>query len=513
MPALIFSDVYFSYTTKPLIQRLSFSCGPAERLCIVGPNGAGKSTILRLACGELRPERGTVTGTATPPPLTEAQTVGEVLDHATAEHLELQQRFDALTTDIADDHSPRLAEEYDEVLARMTALDVWSVDAQVGTVLAGLGLAGVERETSVDKLSPGQRGRLDLAGIIISRPTSLVLDEPTNHLDAAGVAFLAETLLDWDGPVLLVSHDRAFVDRVATGILDLDTAAWEALAVADGHRFRNAVYRSRGNYSDYLVAKSDARATHTELHERQQAEKYRLTQHQRDSDVVGHSTFTPRSETRMAKKFYADRAQKVSTRRISDDEKRLVRLESVEVRKPREEATGFPLPPASPGSGVVIDLRGAEVPGRLKPVSAQVSGGEHLLVTGPNGAGKSTLLELIADTHPAIYLPQRLPRREDLPGDVWEDGIGELGQGFVHPRYWSTPVPELSDGNRRRVQLALAASAHPGILLVDEPTNYLDLDAIDSLERSLSGWNGTLVVATHDRWLIDNWEGSKLDLA
>lgn len=512
MPAVTFSDVFFSYTTKPLLERLSFSCGPAERLGIVGPNGAGKSTILRLARGELRPERGSVTGIPRPPATAPARTVGDVLDTATSEHLGLQQRFDAVTSDITENNSPRLAQEYDDVLARMTALDVWSLNAQIETVLAGLGLAGIGRERGVDKLSPGQRGRLELAAIILSRPASLVLDEPTNHLDADGVDFLAETLLDWDGPVLLVSHDRAFLDRVATGILDLDTAAWEALAVAEGQSLRNAVYRSRGNYSDYLVAKADARATHAELHERQQAEKHRLTQHQRDSDVVGHSTFTPRSEIRAAKKFYADRAQKVSTRRRSDDEKRLERLEAVEVRKPREDTTDFPLPPASPGSGVAVDLRGAQVPGRLKPVSVQASAGEKLLVTGPNGSGKSTLLSWIAERFPSTYLPQSLPRRGDLPEEVWEDGIGELGQGFVHPKYWSTPVGELSDGNRRRVQLALAAAEHPDLLLVDEPTNYLDLDAIEALERSLSQWNGTLVVATHDRWLIGNWAGPRLRL-
>ena len=123
------------------------------------------------------------------------------------------------------------------------------------------------------------------------------------------------------------------------------------------------------------------------------------------------------------------------------------------------------------------------------------------------------MLNRIAQRHAATCLPQSLPRRGDVPEEIWEEGIGEVGQGFVHPKYWATPVPELSDGNQRRVQLALAAAAHPDILLVDEPTNYLDLDAIEALEASLAAWDGTLVVATHDRWLIDNWAGRRLRLA
>lgn len=525
MPSLVFSHVFFSYTSQPLLEEVSFSCGDTERLCIVGPNGSGKSTILRLARRELSPERGTVSA---PEPRatrreTPALTVGDILNDSTAEHLALLRRFDELNQALADDDGHTdTASEYDQVLARMTALDVWSLEASTGELLAGLGLADLDRNTELPRLSPGQRGRLDLAGLLLSKPEQLVLDEPTNHLDDEARSFLADTLIGWEGPVLFASHDRSFIDEVATGVLDLDTAAWDAVALSQGHPNVNGIHLSRGNYSDYLTAKQDARNTHREVHERQQAEKSKLVAHRRDSEVVGHKDFKPRSESKISKKFYADRAQTVSTRRKNDDSQRLDRLAEIEVRKPREDQIEFSLPATGKADGsLAVDARAAYITGRMAPVSCSLSTGEHLLVTGPNGSGKSTLLRWINDRTPptphaegsidvhlaSVLLPQDLPQ----PGDglvsqkVWDDGIGEDGKGFLHPRFWATPVADLSDGNQRRVQLALVAQRRPELLIVDEPTNYLDLAAIESLERALHAWDGTLIVATHDQWLIDHW--------
>lgn len=525
MPSLIFSHVFFSFSSTPLLEDISFSCEATGRLCLVGPNGAGKTTILRLARGELTPERGTVTVPEATPAAepTQPSIVGDILDAATAEQLGLQQRFDELTARLAEgDDSPATAAEYDAVLARMTALDVWSLSATTETILAGLGLTGLDRTTELATLSPGQRGRLELAALILSRPSPLVLDEPTNHLDDEAREFLAATLLQWEGPVLFASHDRSFIDQVATAVVDLDTAAWDAVARSEGQPSTNGVHLTKGNYSDYLRAKREAQATHELLHERQQAEKAKLTAHRKESEVVGHKNFTLRSESKITKKFYADRAQAVSTRRKTEDDQRLERLANREVRKPRYEQVDFALPAVAGTTGALaVDARSAAVRGRLSSISFSVSGGEHLLVTGPNGSGKSTLLNWIhrqappadgasgtVDTHlTPVLLPQNLPAAGDalMTEHAWEDGIGETGKGYLAPRFWATPVSELSDGNQRRAQLALAMALHPELLIVDEPTNYLDLEAVDSLERALHEWNGTLLVATHDRWLIDHW--------
>lgn len=168
--------------------------------------------------------------------------------------------------------------------------------------------------------------------------------------------------------------------------------------------------------------------------------------------------------------------------------------------------------------------------GRLAPLDLDVAAGEHLLVTGANGTGKSTLLNWIAKGAPPAgvdasgnmtrdnrisIVPQRLPIEGD-PGFnsfVWQNGIGELGKGILHPSMWSTAINQLSAGNQRRAQIAVALGESPALLIIDEPTNYLDLETMRALEVALSMWNGTLIVATHDRWLIDHWRGRHITLS
>ncbi len=519
MSIISFSGVFFAYPTVDVLADVSFSCGVGERLCVVGPNGAGKTTLLHLAARKLRPTQGKVVSplaaTRSRPTL---RTLSDVLDDACAEMLALRQRFDSIASSLGGNASAALAAEYDELLTQLNLLDVWNLETRQAQVLAGIGLARINRDRLLTTLSPGQRGRLDLAATLISKPPALVLDEPTNHLDQQARDFLIETIMGWDGPVLLASHDRDFIDRVTTGILDLDTAAWTALATAAG----NGVHQCGGSYSDYLREKAAARDAHIAIHARQRQQQRCLEQHRRDSEVVGHRNFKPRSEVRSAKKFYADRAQTVSTRRINDDSRRLSELAKAEVGKPRYEVSHVELPEPELGAGMAISVRAGAVPGRLEPVSVELAVGEHLMVTGTNGAGKSTLLRWLHSAQPptatatgevwarppSVLVAQELPRPGDelMPADVWENGIAAAGRGFLHPRYWSTPIAQLSDGNQRRAQLALAAAQRPELLLIDEPTNYLDLDTIESLEKALFTWGGTLVIATHDQWLIDKWK-------
>ena len=231
---------------------------------------------------------------------------------------------------------------------------------------------------------------------------------------------------------------------------------------------------------------------------------------------------------RASRKFYADRASSASTRRRRNDDRRLEALASVEVRRPRSYRLRIDPTPVAARKGLALTARAAAVPGRLAPVTLDLRAGEHLLVTGPNGCGKTTLLRWAATGAPptaestgaltalgrVAVVPQRLPRPGDpgLDEATWESGIGPIGSGVLHPAHWSRCVGELSAGNQRRVQLAVALAAAPEILMVDEPTNYLDLDSIEALEAGLASWNGTLLVASHDRWLIDHWTGSRLRL-
>lgn len=560
MSTIVFSHVFFSYGTLPVLTNVSFTCGPADRLVVIGPNGIGKSTLLGLASGTLQPDSGTVTAPfpsppelsppdhhsgatqssqGSPPPSVsplagdrESRTVAQLIDAATSGIRRLAARFDFLTEHLARDPSPDDEAEYDRVLAAMIARDAWTIDTRLEQTLEALDLGGLDCSRPLASLSPGQRARLRLALTLVDRPEALVLDEPTNHLDTDGREHLAHTIDDWQGPVLMTSHDRAFIERTATALLDLDPTPWRAVAISKGEPADFGAYRVGGSYSDYLRDKAAARSRHTAIHADQQAEKRRLVSHQRDSTVVGHARFKPRTEIRMAQKYYADRAQTVSKRRINDDSRRLSVLAAHEVPKPRYDQGEFSFPhpmrtttggtsPHPHAMGIALAVRGASVEGRLAPTSFEARYGEHLLVAGPNGSGKTTLLEWIARGAPSgahgcidatsrvVLVPQVLPRPGDplIPENAWHLGIGEAGKGFVPPAAWNRPLGELSAGNQRRAQLAFAARTDAQILVIDEPTNYLDLNALESLEEAMREWEGTLVISTHDEWLITRWWG------
>ena len=287
MPTLKITNLSFSFSAQPLLDGVSFTVGDSERAVLVGPNGCGKTTLLRLIRGELIPDRGHITicdaGDAG------SGTVQDYLDSVLAGPLGLLARFDQVTKQLsAAQSSASLVKDYDHLLTSLTLADAWSLEARIDEVLAGLGLGqltGRDRQRTLVSLSPGQAARLELAGIILARPPILVLDEPTNHLDDEAVAFLIEQVSDWPGPVLMASHDRAFIEETATVIYDLDITPWQALATAEGGDALPGVYRCAGAYSDYLDAKQHTRIEHQKLYAIQQSVqgcKYRESKHSLD---------------------------------------------------------------------------------------------------------------------------------------------------------------------------------------------------------------------------------------
>lgn len=538
MPAIILENISFAYSSKPLLENINLQVGEGERACLIGPNGCGKTTLLRIASQDLLPEQGKVKIVGTNTEFFQVPAIEhyrgsarDYLECALCPLRNIATQFQDATNQISQGDSAVHAEQcYDRLLALMSCFDIWSLEVRLTEVLTRIGLGvltGSGCDRSLSSMSPGERGRLQLAVTLIMKPEVLILDEPTNHLDARAIDFLVETVNKWRGAVLMSSHDRAFIEDTATVIYDMDVALWNELAKATGSSQVTGLYRCAGAYSKYLAEKTNARRKRRELHAAQQAEKRLLRKHRQEASKIARGGVRLASAEGKAKKFFADRAAATAQRRMRNDDKRGEHLSNQEVRRPRSYDLSFELNQPAVSTGIAVAARHAAVAGRLAPVSFDLSYGEHLLVTGANGSGKSTLLNWIYSGQPPEsaqssgtitgerkvgLVPQQLPQEGD-PGftsPIWENGIGEAGKGVLHPSLWTKPIPELSAGNQRRAQIALALATSPALLVIDEPTNYLDLETMQALEEAMKAWTGTLVVASHDRWLIDHWKSRKI---
>lgn len=528
-----------------ILTNLSFTVAPGQRIGLIGENGSGKSTLLHAVHGSL-PRGATTAGTIDTgsgshrarvgllhqqAPFAPADTIEQALESAVA--VERQ-----VARDLESAADPYDEQAYTEAIDLAERLDIWETDARISAALAGLGLSHIPTDRPTGELSGGQQARLSLAWLLLNRPDILLLDEPTNHLDDAATTYLVSVLSAWKGPVLFASHDRAFLDIAASGIVDLDPAP--SMVGQDG-----GVTRCTGNYSDYLAAREDVRVRWERRYRDEQAELKRLRAGVRDNHTVGHVGAPPRTEGKLAKKFYADRNAKVVSRSVNDSRSRLEKLEEEQVRKPPKELAFAGLTAASagttrePAEGPVVVASCISVEGRLPGPSLTLNGTEKLLVTGPNGSGKSTLLSVLAGqltpdagslTVPGVrtgYLTQDvdLPDPHDRGDDrtverAYRDLVGEERAeevplstfGLIHPRDENRPLVELSLGQQRRVALAVLLADPPEVLLLDEPDNHLSLSLVTALEEAIPEYPGAVVVASHDRWLRERWSGARLEL-
>lgn len=512
-----------SYGAVTVISDVSFILNDHQHVGLIGPNGVGKSTLLRCLIGAEQLEAGTIV--KSPPDLSIGylaqsfgdlgeRSLGEVVAAARAEVLQaerdLQAAAEALAT--ASDVDAELA-RYDAVQARFEALGGYEHERRVAAVLQGLGLGGVDPATPVAVLSGGQKTRLGLAALLISEPDLLLLDEPTNHLDVEALAWLEDFVRGYPHAVLIVSHDREFLDRTVTRILYVDPDT-------------RTVQSYPGNYSNFATAREHERELQATAWYEQQAYIQQV-----ESDirrVQGNAQSIQRGPKR-ARDFYGRVSAKVARlakartrkleRYVASDER---------VEKPREHwSLKLDFGPPPPSGRAVLRLEDVSFSyvGQsplFSGVTLDVRYSERIAVVGPNGAGKTTLLRLIAGHMPPqtgtvrlgvnIRLGVMAQEQEtlNLQRTVLQTVLQERAMSETEARnclhfflfggdsVFQT-VRACSLGERSRLQLALLVLRGCNLLLLDEPLNHLDIAGREHFEAALDAFEGTVLAVSHDR--------------
>jgi ATPase subunit of ABC transporter with duplicated ATPase domains len=517
-------DLTKSYDGAPLFTGLSLVVAPGDRIGLVGPNGAGKSTLLRLLAGLERPDRGSVSlapGVRAGHLPQEAPAGGATLDDLLRSALgaawQALAALHALDARIAaGDTAPATLDAYGHALERVEATGGWAAEARADEARRRLGIEHLPGDAPLERLSGGEQARGLLAATLLGEPGVLLLDEPTNHLDRDGLEWLEGFLAAFDGALIVVSHDRRFLDAVVTRIVEL--------------RPSEALDSYEGGYSAYRDERARRRKRLEELAEAQDKRRRRL-----EADITATQGYARKTEATAGGlgsdqlKRYAKKVAKKSKARERRLEREMASTDWVEL--PREpdplrlklDAAADRGRRAAALSGVVA-VRGERVV--LEGVDLALYGGERVAITGPNGAGKSTLLALLLGTlapragtvdvaADVRLLPQR-PHELAATGPLlpWfrrhaRRGIDEgeartllahfgLDTAAVH-----RPLERLSPGQRSRAAIAAIVASGADLLLLDEPTNHLDFDTLEVLERALAASPSTIVAVSHDRWFLD----------
>lgn len=497
---------------KVILDDVTLSFYPGAKIGVVGPNGAGKSSVLRIMAGLDKPNNGdaflandaTVGILLQEPPLNEEKTVRGNVEEGLGEIKVKLDRFNEVAELMATDYSDELMEEMGRLQEELDHADAWDLDSQLEQAMDALRCP--PPDDPVTNLSGGERRRVALCKLLLSKPDLLLLDEPTNHLDAESVQWLEQHLASYAGAILAVTHDRYFLDNVAEWILELD---------------RGRAYPYEGNYSTYLEKKAERLAV----------------QGRKDAKLQKRLT-----EELAWVRSGAKARQAKSKARLQRYEE--MAAEAEKTRKLDFEEIQIPVGPRLGNVVVEVDHLDKGYDGRtlIKDLSFTLPRNGIVGVIGPNGVGKTTLFKTIVgleqpdsgtvkvgETVKLSYVDQTRAGI-DPKKTVWEvvsDGLDHIvvGQTEVPSRAYVSafgfkgpdqqkPAGVLSGGERNRLNLALTLKQGGNLILLDEPTNDLDVETLSSLENALEQFPGCAVVISHDRWFLDRtcthilaWEG------
>jgi len=503
MPLITLQDIFLSYGQPPLIDHLNLVVEPNERVCLIGRNGAGKSTLLKILTGQIVPDEGSIKRSSG---VTVAQleqsvphdaqgTVFDVIAQGLGAEGELIKTFHHLIQQLNDDPSPKVMNDYEECQAELERVNGWDINQRVESIITKMDL---NPDVDISSLSGGYKRRVLLARALVCNPDLLLLDEPTNHLDIEAIQWVEQFLLKWEGSLLFISHDRRFMDNLANRFIEID---------------RGKLQDYNCDYSTYLVRKEE----NLEIEERQNALFDKRLSQEEVWIRQGIKARRTRNEGRVRalesmRSEYADRRKQLGTARMDIHQ-------AEKSGKIVAEATDVTF---AFGDGEAV----------VKNFSTLIQRGDKVGFIGRNGVGKTTLIKLLlgeltaqqgtiktgTNLNVAYFDQYRTALDEDktvqdnVSGgrDMLEIAgksrhvISYLQDFLFAPERCRQPVKALSGGERNRLLLAKLFTQPSNVLVLDEPTNDLDIDTLDLLEELLINYKGTVILVSHDRAFLNN---------